>query len=177
MSTATPRIFIVGTSESGKSLLAKSVAVEAEKHGEIITVYDPVLSEWSENAFVTCDPTEFFEEIEKVYKSGKRQKVFIDEADTLMAIGDKQNHWLLTRGRHYGLEPFLITQRPALVAPTVRTQCNQAFVFQLSKDDARLMSDDFAHDDLLQAPSLLQGEFLHVRWQDKKRVVDKGRVF
>ena len=175
--TMTPRVFIVGASETGKSLLAKSVAREMDARGEIVTVYDPVLSDWSENAFVTDNPDLFFEELAKVHSGGNPQLVFIDEADTLLSISEKQNHWMLTRGRHYGFTTYVITQRPALVAPTIRAMCNELFCFQISKDDAKLLAGDFAHEGILQAPELRQGEFLHCYWRDKNKVVDKGRIF
>ena len=180
MSTATsmtPRILIVGSSETGKSLLAKSIAREMESRGIIVTVYDPVMSEWSEHAFVTHDEAAFLEELKSNYESGEPQAVFIDEADTLLSISHKHNHWILTRGRHFGLHPYVITQRPALVAPTVRSQCNELYCYRVSKDDAILLADDFAHEGIKDATELNQGEYIHCYWRDKKKVVDKGKIF
>jgi len=175
--TQTPRILIVGASETGKSLLAKSIARDMEKRNIAVTVYDPLVSEWSPESFVSDDEVKFFVEIDKTYKEGLKQAVFVDEADTLLSIAHKHNHWLLTRGRHYAIMPHVITQRPALVAPTVRGMCNQLFVFRTSKEDAKLLASDFAHDGILEAPTLNQGEFLHCYWKDRQKVVDKGRIF
>lgn len=173
----TPRILIVGASETGKSLLAKSIARDLESKGLRVTVFDPVLSVWSEKAEVTEAESEFFVLLSDAHAAGYKQAVFVDEADTLLSIAHKQNHWLLTRGRHYGLMVHVITQRPALVAPTVRGMCNQLFLFRSSKDDAKLLAQDFAHDGLLTAPELKQGEFLRCYWKDKTKTVDKGRIF
>lgn len=175
--TVTPRILIVGCSESGKSTLAKAMARNLEKRGVTVTVYDPINSEWSPEAFVTYDQKEFFEEVKQSHASGEKQVAFMDEADTLLSVADKQNHWILTRGRHYAIMPVPITQRPALVAPTVRGQCNELYCFAVSKPDAKLLAEDFAHDGLLAAPSLNQGEYLHCHWVNKQKVVDKGKIF
>lgn len=177
MSTATPRILIVGTGESGKSLLAKTMAKHFESGGYRVTVYDPIETEWSENAFVTSDINEFFEHVQDVGASGELQAVFVDEADTILSISDKANHWLLTRGRHMNITSIVITQRPKLVAPTVRTQCNELYCFKVARDDAKCVSEDFAHEDLMQAPDLIQGEYLRCYWKDKNKTVDKGRIF
>ena len=197
--TFTPRVLIVGSGESGKSLLAKSIANDMEKRGMAVTVYDPINTEWSPNAFVTFNEEEFFEEIEKSYQEGRKQAVFVDEADTLLSIGQKENFWLLTRGRHFGLSTYVITQRPALVAPSARNQCNELFCFRVSESDATLLNDDFvpgnkpvvpvatkpgekpivqvAGYNLLDAPNLLQGEYLRCYWKDKHKALDKGRIF
>lgn len=173
----TPRILIVGTGESGKSLLAKSMAAHYEKSGLAVTVFDPIMTEWSADAFVTFDEPEFFEEIQKSYNEELTQAVFVDEADTLFSIGQKENFWLLTRGRHFKLYMHVITQRPALVAPTIRSQCNELYVFRVSKADAKLLAEDFAHEGVLEATELQQGEYLHVYWKDKKKALDKGKIF
>jgi DNA helicase HerA-like ATPase len=174
----TPRILIVGGSETGKSLLAKKVALELIKTDLYITVYDPVLADdWPEDAFVSDDEVAFWEEVNAVHEGGHNQAVFVDEADTILSISHKHNHWLLTRGRHYGIEPFVITQRPVLVAPTIRALCNELYCFRVSAADAKLLSDDFAHPDILAATELGQGEFLRCFWKDKRKIVDKGRIF
>jgi hypothetical protein len=173
----TPRLLIVGASETGKSLLSKSIARELEKRGYAVTVYDPVLSEWTNEATVTANAEEFFLDLADKYDDGQKQAVFIDEADTLLNIGMRENHWIMTRGRHYLLSPHVITQRPALVAPTVRGMCNELYCFRTSKADAKLLSEDFSHEGLLAAPDLMQGEFLHCYWKDKIKTLDKSRIF
>jgi hypothetical protein len=172
-----PRVFIVGTGESGKTLLAKSIAADLDRKGYFVTVYDPMLSDWGEAAFVTDDIMLFMEEMIRIHDAHEKQAIFIDEADGALSIGDKQNHWLLTRGRHYVNAIYVITQRPALVSPTIRTQCNELYCFKVARDDARKLSEDFAHDGITAAPELVQGEYLHCYWHEKKKALDKGKVF
>jgi hypothetical protein len=174
----TPRILIVGTGESGKTLMAKATACEMEKRGLYVLVFDPIDDEgWPEHCFQTSSLAALFEEIEASAGEGKERVLFIDEASEAMSIGQKENHWLATRGRHYFSLIVFITQRPALIAPTVRNLCNEIYCFTVSPADAKLLADDFNHDGLLEASTLGQGEFLHVYWKDKKRVCEKGRVF
>jgi hypothetical protein len=178
MSTATPRIFIVGTGESGKTLMAKSIATDMSKRGMSAIVFDPIDDEgWPEDCFQTSSEAELFDEIADTNDEGKNRVLFIDEASELLSIGQKENHWLATRGRHYFSLIVFITQRPALVAPTVRNLCNECFVFAVSPADAKLLADDYNHQDLLNAPALVQGEYLHVVWKDKKRICEKGKIF
>lgn len=173
----TPRLLIVGASETGKTTLAKMIARELEKRTFAVTVYDPLISEWSPDALVSGDEEEFFSDLDAQYQAGKRQAVFIDEADTILSVAHRRNFWVLTRGRHFLLSPHVITQRPALVAPTIRGQCNQAYVFQVSTADAKLLADDFACEGLRDAPNLQQGEYLHVHWKNKIKTLDRGRIF
>jgi DNA helicase HerA-like ATPase len=178
MSTATPRIFIVGTGESGKTLMAKSIAADMSRRGLIVIIFDPIDDEgWPDDSFQTASEAELFEEIAATDSDGKSRVLFVDEASELMSIGQKENHWLATRGRHYFSTIVFITQRPALVAPTVRNLCNELFCFAVSPADAKLLADDFNSEALVGASALQQGQFLHVYWKDKKRVCEPGKMF
>lgn len=167
---------IVGQTLSGKSTLAKAFAADAVKRGIVPVVYDPTLSEWP-TEFVTDDFAEFVEFIHTLHADGFRMVAIVDEADTVMSMADRGNWWLFTRGRHYGLEAIAITQRPKLVAPTVRGNCADAFIFHLGKNDASELADDISADGASAAPTLRQGEFFHVGWENGERFCRKQKIF
>lgn len=174
----TPRQLIVGMGESGKTLLAKRFAAGYEKAGYSGLIYDPIEDGgWPESFFATSDEELFFEEIAATSDEGKRRVLFVDEAHELLSIGQKENHWLATKGRHHFSAIAFITQRPTLISPTIRTQCNTLFCFNVSADDAKMLANDFAHEGILEAPKLLQGQFLICQWRDGKKTVDTGRIF
>lgn len=168
---------IYGGTECGKSTLARALANAALLDGIIPVVYDPTLNEDWCTEFVTCDMEEFYDLIEEVYESGRPIFGIIDEADTVLGVGDKENHWVATRGRHFNMEMCFITQRPQMIAPTVRNQTKEQYVFELAHNDAKFIADAHNAPDLIAAPTLMQGEFLYCRMQDKKKKVDKLRIF
>jgi len=167
---------VVGVTLSGKSTLARQVLAECIRVGIPAIVYDPLISGWY-GARVYGDETSFFAAIIEAANSGKQTLVIIDEADTLLSMSHRHNWWLLLRGRHFGLKIFVLTQRPSLVAPTCRGMCTQCFTFQVSKKDATLLVDDYAAPALINAPKLVQGEYLRAHWVNKLKVVDRGKVF
>lgn len=95
----------------------------------------------------------------------------------MLTMAHRDNWWLFTRGRHFGIEACAITQRPTLIAPTVRGMCNDVFVFKVSKSDAQMLANDYAAQGLENASELDQGEFLRSSWKNKKKSVDKLKIF
>lgn len=172
-----PHKLIVGGSGTGKSTLAKLMESEAVKLGILSVVYDPTLSpDWAtENVF--CDEYEFFECLAKEHKKGCPILAMVDEADTLLSMSHRHNWWLFMRGRHFGIEAVAITQRPTNVAPSIRGNCSELFAFRIPRSDALALADDFAADGIAKAATLSQGEFLKCYWKDRKKVVDRFRVF
>lgn len=166
-------LLIVGTTESGKSTLAKKYAQVALNKGKAVIVYDPLGYDWGDGALVFSDAGDFFRGLSTLNDGAL---VIMDEGDTLQGMNNRQNWWLMLRGRHYGFKCILITQRPALVSPTVRGMCTTCAVFLTSKKDAKLLGEDYAVN-LDLAPELKQGQYLDVSWKDGKRVVDKRKVF
>ncbi len=166
---------IVGATETGKTTLAKITAAQGLAAGLAAIVYDPMLSDWGDGACVADNWPDFLKLLEENGRSGAL--VFVDEADTCLSISDRPNWWLLTRGRHYGFRVHLITQRPQLVAPTVRGMCATLFCFRVSSSDAAMLSNDFTDERLKSASGLAQGEFLHSRWLNGARELSKYNVF
>lgn len=168
---------IVGQTLSGKSTLARAMVKDAINRGIQPCIYDPTMSnEWG-TEFVTCESHIFFDWLRNFHASGFPVVAVIDEAETLLSQSDRQNWWLFTRGRHFAFECIAITQRPTLVAPTVRGNCAELYCFYINKKDAVDLSNDFGAPDVEKAPELKQGEFYRAMWIDKIKKVDKLKVF
>lgn len=168
---------IVGGSLTGKTSMAKTLAAHYANRGIYATVYDPLASDWPDGSIVTSDPEMFLAILRERNRDGQRQLVIVDEADTLLSQSDRPNWWLATRGRHYGLENIFCTQRPQMIAPTVRNQTHELYCFRVSADDANKLSQDFADARIQDAVNLDQGEFLWSRWENGKKVLDKFRAW
>lgn len=167
---------VVGQTLSGKSTLVKAMAAEAIKRGIVLVVYDPTLSpEWP-TEFVTDDEETFYEMLRAVHAEGSQALCVVDEADTLLSMSHRHNWWMFQRGRHFAFEFVAITQRPQLVAPSIRSNAPELFIFQTGKNDAAFLGEDYGVD-LSAAPELVQGSFLHAHWECGKKVVDKRKIF
>lgn len=172
-----PHKLIVGGTETGKSTLARSMEADAFKRGIVPVIYDPTLNPAWKSELVTDDEYEFFFMLNAQFEKGGSILAIVDEADTIMSMSHRHNWWLFMRGRHYGIEAIAITQRPTNIAPSVRGNTSELFAFRIPKSDALALADDFAADGINKAAELAQGEFLRAYWKDRKKVVDKHRVF
>lgn len=68
--------------------------------------------------------------------------VFIDEAADCLSQKHGDNWWLLTKGRHLGHQVFFASQRPLMVAPSVRAQASSIYIYRLARDDLRQVLSD-----------------------------------
>lgn len=167
---------VVGQTLSGKSTLVKAMASEAVKRGLVLVVYDPTLSPDWETELVTDDEETFYDMLKAIHAEGAQAMVVVDEADTILGMSHRHNWWLFQRGRHFGFECVAITQRPQLVAPSIRCNAPELFIFQSGKNDAAFLGEDYGVD-LSSAPELVQGSFLWAHWREGKKVVDKRKIF
>lgn len=155
-----------GTTQSGKTTLARYMARAACKKGALVIVRDPVAStqtlggDWGDRAEIYSDDEEFFERLMELIQSKTPAHIFIDEAGDLFSMSQRENFWLATRGRHYGFDVSFITQRPKLIAPSVRGQCSRVFMFRLSSADMREVLADCGHDISIVDKPLDSGDFL-----------------
>lgn len=172
-----PHRLVVGSTMTGKTTVARTLAAEAVRRGVAVTVYDPLNSDWHTDNVYTCEE-EFFSAASSLANSGAKQLAIIDEADTVLNAGNRQRLWIATRGRHYGIELVLITQRPTLIVPTARNMCGELYAFRVSSSDAALLAQDFADDRIKdRAPALSQGQFLRSYWKNGKKELDIFRAF
>jgi len=155
--------------ESGKTTLAKKLAVALRSKRAGVLVLDPLSTQWDAD-YITADSDEF---LARVWAS-QSCEVFIDEAG--MAIGhyEKPMIELATKGRHWGHNCYFITQRGAMVSPSLRTQCRNLFAFNQGRDDGVTLARDWGYDELLEAHTLAQGEYFYAR---RFHGILRGNVF
>ncbi|MGL6121759.1 MAG: hypothetical protein ACRC1W_01730, partial [Shewanella sp.] len=106
-------------------------------------------------------------------KSGDAD-IWIDEAADHCGVSDRDNHWLLRRGRHYGFVVHLISQRPKMLAPNVRGQCSRAYIFRLAKSDLTEIAADLGHE-VPENPPLDAGHYIVIDTQIAE--INEGRLF
>lgn len=165
------RVLIVGVSESGKSTLARRLVKMA---GLPYHVFDPIGAQWDGAASVSSDFAIFSSE---VLADTRPRVAVIDEAGDVFGVGQRENHWLFTRGRHSAILPVAIAQRMSMIAPNVRTNATDLYLFRSSTRDCQTLADDYADDTLLLAAELEQGEFIHSRWAGGRRVSSRHKLF
>lgn len=178
------RTLITGASDSGKSYYAMTRARELARAGYYNIVYSPIRGDWDgEYCERHTELVPFMRRLEQLITAIEDIKskspeavvpvaVWVDEADEVLSISDRGNYWLLKKGRHYFPQIFVITQRPKMVAPTARGQCNELVAFTLKSEDASELGKDFVCD-LSELPDLRKGEYVHARWLGRNRKVDK----
>lgn len=160
---------ICGVTMTGKTTLARILARAARRKKQAVIVFDPMATQtaggdWGKGSFVTGDEEKFWDAL--THSDAKKIHVFVDEADLLLSQKREENHWLLRRGRHYGYMVYLMSQRPKMVPPNVRTQCARCYMFRLAAEDADEIGRDFGHSKL-SSENLDRGEFL---------ILDSGRA-
>lgn len=153
---------ICGVTESGKTTLAHLLARELVEKGQPIIAFDPVGSRtatggWPSGAIVFSDEEEFFDYLSRDDVAGAH--VFVDESGDIFNLGKRHNFWLLTRGRHFGFQVYMIAQRPKMLAPSARTQASRGYLFRMSPDDLREIGADFGHGNI-EKIILDKGDFL-----------------
>lgn len=149
---------IVGMTESGKTTLAKRLSHSLHAQGKNVIVLDPLNDpEWG-GGFRTSDPNQFLE----CYWANKQLYAFIDESGDVVGQYDVLMQKTATRGRHWGHSNFYLTQRGAMLSPTVRGQCRHLFMFTSPLDDCKLYAKEFNKPELIQGANLPQGHYFHV---------------
>jgi hypothetical protein len=147
-------VLIVGVAFSGKSWLAKRLAVNAGPADVI--VYDPTESHgWPGHARKYSGPESFLFDVE----GARNAYVFIDEARTLWNFDADRADKLVYTGRHRGLLFVLIAQRAKMIPPNARNQCSRIYAFKQQYDDARILAGDY-HDGLMAVSGLPKLHFL-----------------
>lgn len=167
------RIIIVGVSESGKSALAKRLIT-----GSPIPVFirDPVgATDWPR-----CDGN--FEDSDELRShlaqmNNKPCIAVIDEGADFFTVGQKENHWIFTRGRHHAMLPIVICHYVKAMAPIVRDQSTDLYVFESSILTSQILADSYNMPRLENAHTLNQGEFYHVRREGGKRIITEHKLW
>lgn len=167
----------VGVSLSGKTTLMRAIARELAGKGQSGAVFDPVGSataggQWPEGWPIFDDPDAFIDFATD--PKNTRLHLFVDEASEIFGHEQKENFWLLTKGRHFGLFLHVGTQRPNKVHPDVRTNCHRCYMFRLALEDAREIGMDYGHSNIHKI-SLDTGDFVVLNSGSSS--VETGNVF
>lgn len=172
-----------GATMNGKTTLARMIARQRDAHyrrnkiDRKVVIYDPVATltaggGWPESALLF----EHFGDFQEWVGENGDADLFIDEAGDHFGMKEHMvvNHWLASRGRHYGYELHLICQRPTMMGPSVRTQLSVNYCFKLATSDLKDLAADVGHD-LPEIEMLDKGEFIVL---DSTRLqIDKFNVF
>lgn len=167
----------VGVTQSGKTTLAREMARILARQGHRGAVYDPVGTHtagggWPAEWMVYDDADEFMAFVQS--PQAVKHHLFVDEAHELFGHDCRENFWLLTKGRHFGLFLHLMSQRPNKLHPDVRTNCANCYMFRLAQDDAYEIGKDYGHNNLHKI-SLDKGDFLVL--ESGSPAVKRGNVF
>jgi hypothetical protein len=149
-------ILILGITQTGKTTLAFKLAEEYHAAGVNVLVLDPDKRSGWKADFLTDDPQEYLE----VVKLNKSCALFIDESGQMIGRYAKEMAWLATNSRKWGHKAHFITQRASQLDPTVRNQCTTIFLFKQSLSDTKDLANEFVAEELEQAHTLEQGEYL-----------------
>ena len=143
--------------ESGKTTIAKRLVDNYKKRGTSSIVLDPLCDPNWHADYVTADRAQFLE----TSQLSKSCALFVDESGEMIGQYEKEMFWLATRSRHYGHKAHFISQRPSMINPTIRAQCSHLFCFAISKDDSKILANEWNRSELQSANSLQQFEFFY----------------
>ena len=129
-------------------------------------VLDPMHDVW-ECDFKTDDVEQFLQ----AFWNSQCCDVFIDESGDVIGHYDRAMIQTATKGRHWGHNVYFITQRPAQISPTVRTQCSNLFLFAMAREDSETLAREWNKPGLREAATLPKGQcFMASRFGELKRM-------
>jgi hypothetical protein len=162
-----------GVTLSGKTTLARHHSRELVKAGYDVAVYDPVGSETAGGGWFPVkryserEPLLFTDENKFLVWLVKTDAepdhpifVFVDESADIFGHENRDAHWLPRRVRHQNIYLRMISQRPKMLPPNVRTQCGVTYMFRLASDDAKLVCADAGHSSNVANKQLDTGDFV-----------------
>jgi hypothetical protein len=116
------------------------------------------------------------EEYMQVVFANSRCLLIIDEAGEAIGAArssaERGRIALATRTRHRGHSAIFIAQRVTLLAPSIRTQCERAWVFRQHADELRALARDLTNDAVLQAGALPKGKCIYLTIYGEAKEVD-----
>lgn len=151
---------IIGQTESGKSTLARKLAVEYGSRGIPSLIYDPIGEDAWKHLGETHSDMEGY--IAKA-KSVQRHALFIDEAAIAYQENGRKMDILATTIRQWGHRSHFICQRFVGISPTMRNQCTFLYAFNISVKDGKDLADDWNEPQLMECHKLRKGEYIALR--------------
>lgn len=165
-----PHGLIVGQTESGKTVLALSLAKSLKMKNQRIAVLDHFATKKWASDFFTTDASELVAYLKK--KDNHSCVVFIDEGGLTLDKFDPSLTWLGTTSRHWGHSVFFITHRMENLNLTMRSQASSLFLFNSNMEDSRELASNFNKPELKAAVDLPKGHFLYLK--DRFSPVKRG---
>ena len=157
------RIGIFGTTESGKTTLAKKLSEQFWLQRKIRSlVLDPHVEIWGEHALVSTDEKAFWE---TVWKTNGCLIVVEEASSTINRESDLIP--LFTRLRHNQHHLLVIGHSGRDLLPSMREQLNLLFLFRQSKKAADTWVEVFTEEGLNQSTDLGQFEFIRCQLYQK----------
>lgn len=155
----TPHRLILGVSGSGKTTFATIIQEHASKRGQQTAVLDKMQDDrWLMPTYETSDPDLFL----RYLKQHKNHFAFLEEAGTTLDKHDGSFDWFTTTGRHLGHSLYVSTHRYKQLSPTLRGQCQKAFLFACDPDDAKDLSIRYGEPELMKLADLPPLHFYEV---------------
>lgn len=144
----------------GKSTLLKLLAREYRRQGVCVVAFTTIPGDFE--GHVDRVYYELPKFLEAVY-AGRQWAVFVDESGSVTGSPKllQDTAPLATQSRHLGHSVHFAAQRaPGMLPPIIRDQCERAYVFRVSKSDARDLANEYGHDEILAAAQFQRGEYL-----------------
>jgi len=142
---------LIGRRGSGKSHLARKVALEAAAPGnKLVLVHDTVMDwqRWIPSPLegLYLEPEATAEQMAQWALDSAPCTLIYDELDRAMPLNKplpKPLEDIVRRGRHYGVSLIGCTQRPSLVSTEVRALVTHAALFRITAwRDAKWIADN-----------------------------------
>jgi hypothetical protein len=150
---------IIGTSLSGKTTLAKKLAVQYKNSGISIIVFCKFKDEWQGiTPYIYTNRADFLRAIKVL----KNCAFFTDESGQTIGRNDAELEATATDSRHKGHQGHYICHRPAQISPVMRYQCGQLYLFNSSLYDCKILYNEYPYEDILTAHQLKQGHYLKI---------------
>lgn len=150
---------IFGTTESGKTTLAKALSRQYYKQKGIRSlVYDPHLEYWGDHAYVTADGEEF----ERMVWA-KRGLLAVIEDASMTVDRERSMTPMFTAIRHQEHRLLVCGHGGSDLLPTMRKQLDTVYLFQQDADSVKEWKKIFPRGGVEAALLLDQYEFLQVR--------------
>lgn len=152
---------IIGTTKSGKSYLAKSIAKRVHNAGRAVFVLDPWMYPDWDCSWKTKDPDTFLARA----KDSTGCLLIVDECGRTVGRGNqaRKMEWLLTEARHLGHRTILCMQRATQIEPIFHDNIEELFLFNVTPSSAEILVESYCDQELLKASALPKRWFYHKR--------------
>ena len=142
---AAPHTLVTGVTKCGKTTLCKQLAADFKARGKKVALCDILPPEfrrgWKYDVFV---PPEL---LGRFIVEKRDYVIFCDEASDYIGH-DPAMQQIVKKAANYGHYLFIISQRARMVHPSTRGQCSTLITFRQSRNDGRILTDEFCREGL-----------------------------